>query len=66
MDGQRTNNYEFGRLEVFLNGFWSNIWDKESFTPDSAVVACRILGYDGGTSITYYRGGWLVAWGLCG
>lgn len=55
VNGEKTIYFEFGRLEVFLNGFWGNVCDKESFTPDSALVACRILGYDGGTSIFYYR-----------
>ena len=55
VNGEKTNNYDFGRLEVFRNGFSSNICDNEIFTPDSADVACRILGYDGGTSILNYR-----------
>ena len=45
--------YEYGRLEIFLRGFWSTICDTDGFTPDSAQVACSILGYDGGSSIQF-------------
>ena len=55
MEGGAGPDFEFGRLEVFLRGFWSNICsgDAESFTQDSAQVACRLLGYDGGASIVF-------------
>ena len=53
VDGEKTSTFEYGRLEIFLNGFWSNICDIESFTPDSAQVACSILGYDGGTPLNF-------------
>ena len=39
--------YEYGRLEIFLRGIWSNICDLDRFTPASGQVACRALGYDG-------------------
>lgn len=42
--------FEYGRLEVFLRGFWSNICDQPRFTPEAAQVACSILGYDGGAA----------------
>lgn len=52
-DGQAGNAYEYGRLEIFLRGVWSAICDVESFTPDSAKVACTILGYDGGAPLEF-------------
>lgn len=55
MDGEAGPGYEFGRLEIFLNGFWSTICDTESFTPDSAQVACRALGYEGGAALEFRR-----------
>ena len=45
--------YEYGRLEIFLRGFWSNICDLDSFTPASGQVACRALGYDGGGPLEF-------------
>eukprot|EP00892_Ulva_mutabilis_P008274 jgi/Ulvmu1/5819/UM025_0076.1 len=45
--------FEYGRLEIFIRGFWSTICDTESFTPDSAQVACRLLGYDGGAPLNF-------------
>lgn len=51
MDGEAGPGYEYGRLEIFLRGFWSNICDSNGFTPQSARVACTILGYDGGASL---------------
>jgi len=51
MDGQSGSGYEYGRLEIFRRGFWGNICP--SFTPDAAVVACRILGYDGGAHLQF-------------
>eukprot|EP00892_Ulva_mutabilis_P004965 jgi/Ulvmu1/2840/UM144_0005.1 len=53
MDGHAGPAYEYGRLEIFLRGFWSTICDTESFTPDSAQVACRLLGYDGGAALKF-------------
>ena len=55
MEGGAGAGFEFGRLEIFLRGFWSNICsgESESFTQDSAQVACRLLGYDGGASIVF-------------
>ena len=55
MEGGAGAGFEFGRLEIFLRGFWSNICSggSESFTPDSAQVACRLLGYDGGASLVF-------------
>lgn len=51
MDGEAGRGYEIGRLEIFRKGFWSNICDSRGFTPQAAMVACRILGYDGGASL---------------
>lgn len=45
--------FEYGRLEMFLRGFWSDICSTEAFTPDSAQVACKVLGYDGGVSLEF-------------
>lgn len=51
MDGSSGPGYEYGRLEIFVRGFWSTICDNSGFTPDSALVACRALGYDGGAAL---------------
>lgn len=51
--GNSGPGYEYGRLEIFLRGFWSTICDNGGFTPDSAQVACSILGYDGGSSLQF-------------
>ena len=53
MDGRSGTSFEYGRLEIFLRGFWSNICDNASFTPDSAKVACGLLGYDGGAALQF-------------
>ena len=55
MEGGAGAGFEFGRLEIFLRGLWSNICsgDSESFTQDSAQVACRLLGFDGGASVVF-------------
>ena len=53
MDGQAGSGFEYGRLEIFLRGIWSTICDFESFTPDSAGVACRVLGFDGGAPLEF-------------
>lgn len=55
MDGQAGAGYEYGRLEIFLNSFWSAVCDEPSITPDSALVACRILGFDGGAALSFRR-----------
>ena len=47
--------YEYGRLEVFLRGFWSNVCNMDGFTPDSAQVACRALGFAGGASLQFFQ-----------
>eukprot|EP00892_Ulva_mutabilis_P008499 jgi/Ulvmu1/6020/UM260_0004.1 len=52
-DGQVGVAYEYGRLELFLRGFWRAICDLDSFTPASANVACSILGYDGGAPLEF-------------
>lgn len=52
-DGAAGAAFEYGRLEIFVRGFWSNICDVEAFTPDSAQVACRALGYDGGSALKF-------------
>lgn len=43
----------YGRLEIFIRGFWSTVCDKRGFTPDAARVACRALGFDGGAAIQF-------------
>eukprot|EP00892_Ulva_mutabilis_P012696 jgi/Ulvmu1/979/UM103_0006.1 len=53
--GEVETEFAYGRLEVFLRGFWSDICPTENFTPDSAQVACRQLGYDGGASLLFPR-----------
>jgi len=53
MGGEAGSAFEYGRLEIFLRGFWSNVCSTEVFTPDSAAVACRALGYDGGASLQF-------------
>ena len=52
-EGRAGPNYEYGRLEVFMRGFWSNVCNNDRFTPDSAQVACRVLGYDGGAALRF-------------
>lgn len=49
-DSSSGPGYEYGRLEIFIRGFWSTVCDAggKGFTPDSARVACRILGFGGG------------------
>lgn len=45
--------WEYGRLEIFVNGFWSNVCSSGRFTPDAAQVACRAVGYDGGAVLRF-------------
>lgn len=45
--------FEYGRLEIFERGFWSNICSNGRFTPEAAQVACRALGYDGGAPLRF-------------
>eukprot|EP00892_Ulva_mutabilis_P007855 jgi/Ulvmu1/5441/UM223_0002.1 len=52
-DGGAGADFEYGRLEIFRRGFWSNVCNTGTFTPDSAQVACRILGYDGGGVLNF-------------
>eukprot|EP00892_Ulva_mutabilis_P006138 jgi/Ulvmu1/3897/UM018_0119.1 len=51
--GESGPGYEYGRLEVFLRGFWSTICDRSGFTPDAAVLACSLLGFDGGAALRF-------------
>ena len=53
VDGSAGPGYEYGRLEIFARGFWSNICNYDRFTPDSTQVACRALGYDGGAALRF-------------
>lgn len=53
MEGESGPGYEYGRLEIYMRGFWSSVCDVHGFTPDSAKVACRILGYDGGAALEF-------------
>ena len=39
--------YEYGRLEVFDAGFWTDLCE---LSPDGAEEACRALGYSGGAA----------------
>eukprot|EP00892_Ulva_mutabilis_P004105 jgi/Ulvmu1/2066/UM121_0007.1 len=55
MGGASGPGYEYGRLEVFLRGFWSSVCNVDGFTPDSAAVACRILGFGGGASLEFFQ-----------
>ena len=54
-NGSVTQGFAFGRLEVFLRGFWSNVCSpvERPFPPESAKVACRGLGYDGGETLLF-------------
>ena len=38
------DNWEYGRLEVFLEGSWGQVCDLQ-FTGPDAEVACRQLGF---------------------
>lgn len=49
--GEAGSAFEYGRLEIVLRGFWSDVCSTEAFTPDSAQVACMALGSDGGASL---------------
>ena len=49
------DEYAYGRLEVFRQRLWSDVCGTEKFTPDSAGVACRQLGYDGGAALHFPR-----------
>jgi len=53
VDGNAGPGYEYGRLEIFERGFWSNVCNDDRFTPDAAVVACKVLGYDGGAALRF-------------
>eukprot|EP00892_Ulva_mutabilis_P001727 jgi/Ulvmu1/11555/UM078_0048.1 len=51
--GEAGPDFEYGRLEVFLNGLWGDICSEAQFTPASAAVACRLLGYEGGSPLLF-------------
>ena len=53
VDGSAGPGYEYGRLEIFERGFWSNVCNNDRFTPDAAEVACRALGYGGGAALRF-------------
>lgn len=53
--GEMADEYAYGRLEVFRQRLWSDVCGTEKFTPDSAGVACRQLGYDGGAALQFPR-----------
>ena len=53
VDGGAGAAYEYGRLEIFARGFWSNVCNIDRFTPDSALVACKALGYNGGAALRF-------------
>eukprot|EP00892_Ulva_mutabilis_P001585 jgi/Ulvmu1/11427/UM076_0001.1 len=54
-EGDSGPGFEYGRLEVFQGGRWGNICQGGTFTPDSAQVACRQLGYDGGARLDWLQ-----------
>lgn len=54
-DGQAGPAFEYGRLEVFVNGTWGSVCDRRMFTTSSAQVACMSLGYDGGAPLRFYQ-----------
>lgn len=43
--------WEYGRLEIFRQGIWTNIQGLSAMA--SADVACKSLGYDGGASLQF-------------
>ena len=53
VDGSAGPGFEYGRLEIFARGFWSNVCNKDRFTPDAALVACKALGYGGGAALRF-------------
>eukprot|EP00892_Ulva_mutabilis_P007288 jgi/Ulvmu1/4931/UM204_0002.1 len=53
VDGTAGTGFEYGRLEIFLRGFWSNVCNNDRFTPDAAQVACKAFGYDGGAALRF-------------
>ena len=53
VNGSAGVGYEYGRLEIFERGFWSNVCNNNRFTPDSAQVACKAFGYDGGAALRF-------------
>ena len=53
MEGASGPGYQYGRLEILLRGFWNTVCDREGFTPDSAQVACKALGFDGGAALEF-------------
>lgn len=55
MEGGAGPEYQYGRLEIFIRGFWSAVCDKKGFTPAAALVACRALGFDGGAAIQFIQ-----------
>lgn len=55
--GEETPDFVYGRLRVFLNGFWGEVCSTESLTPDAAQAACKVLGYDGGAQLPRFRDG---------
>lgn len=52
-DGQSGPGYEYGRLEFLRWGFWGNVCGVLGFPPESAKVACFLLGYDGGAPLRF-------------
>lgn len=54
-DGQAGADFEYGRVEVFANGTWGSVCDRPLFTTNSAQVACKSLGYDGGAPLRFLQ-----------
>eukprot|EP00892_Ulva_mutabilis_P002459 jgi/Ulvmu1/12213/UM086_0002.1 len=53
MGGAEGPGYQYGRLEIFLRGFWSNICNADVFSPAAAQVACSVLGFQGGAALEF-------------
>lgn len=55
MGGAQAEGFRYGRLEIFMRGFWSNVCAADFFTPAAAQVACSALGFQGGAALQFYQ-----------
>lgn len=55
MGGAEAPGFRYGRLEIFMRGFWSNICAADFFTPAAAQVACSAFGFQGGVALQFYQ-----------
>eukprot|EP00892_Ulva_mutabilis_P011625 jgi/Ulvmu1/8835/UM049_0015.1 len=53
--GSTGPSYEYGRLEIFIRGFWSNVCSTSRFTPAAAQVACTALGFSDGAALRFIQ-----------